>query len=148
MIFYYSMLPHKNYYEGILQLRNPNEEIINFVRKRVNERKNVLITKEKRVKNGIDLYFSSQRFLRALGKKLKQNFPGILKESRHLHTRRRITSKNIYRVNVLFKLIDIKKNKIIDYKGEKIRIKSIGKLISGINIKNGKRVSFKVEEIK
>ncbi len=141
------MIPHKDYYEGILQLRNPDGDVIKFVKKRIDKRKDVFITKEKKIGDGIDLYLSSQRFLRALGKKLKQNFPGILKESRHLHTKKRITSRDIYRVNILFKLIDIKKDKIIDYKGDRIKVRSIGKIISGINIKNGKKVSLKLRDL-
>lgn len=141
------MLPHKDYFEGVLQLRNPNDEVIGFIKKKIGERKDVFVTKEKSVKDGIDIYLSSQRFLRALGKKLSDNFCGILKESRHLHTRKRITSKDVYRVNVLFKLIDIKKGGVIDYRGEKIRVKSIGKIITGVDIKSGKRASFKITEL-
>ena len=141
------MLPRRDYYEGILQLRNPNEELIKFIERRINERKDVFIMKEKKVKDGVDLYLSSQRFLRALGKKLKQNFPGILKESRHIHTRKRITSKDVYRVNVLFRLVGLRKGEIIDYKGDRIRIKGIGKLISGIDIKTGEKISFKLSDL-
>lgn len=138
---------HQDYYEGILQLRNPNGKVIEFVRSSVDKRKDVFISKEKKVENGIDFYFSSQRFLRALGKKLKTKFSGELKESRKLHTENRLTSRKVYRVNVLFRVLPFKKGGIVTYRGDKIKIKSIGKLISGIDVKTGKKVSFKTEEI-
>ena len=135
------------YFEGILQLRNTNKEVVDFVRKSVDERKDAFISKEKEIKNGIDFYLTSQRFLRALGKKLKNKFNGELKESRKLHTRNRLTSRDVYRVTVLFRLLKFKKWDVVNYKGDKIKIKSIGKLISGIDVKTGKRVSFKADDI-
>lgn len=138
---------NKDYFEGVLQLRNPNKEVIDFIRDNVEKRKDVLITKEKKINNGIDLYFTSQRFLRALGKRLKVKFNGELKESRKLFTRKRLTSKDVYRVNVMFRLLNFRVNDIINYRNQKIRIKSVGKLISGVDINNGKKVSFKPGEI-
>jgi len=93
-----------NYYEGILQLRNPNEEVVNFVRNQFKNNEKVWIAKQENLKTGIDLYISSNKFLLALGKKLKNSFKGELKTSRKLHSRNRVTSKNIYRVTVLFRL--------------------------------------------
>ena len=93
-----------NYYEGILQLRNPNEEVINFVRNQFKNNEKVWIAKQEKLKTGIDLYVSSNKFLLSLGKKLKKSFKGELKTSRKLHSRNRVTSKNIYRVTVLFRL--------------------------------------------
>ena len=95
---------HSNYYEAILQLRPFSEELINFVIKRIEERKNVFITKEVPLKTGIDLYLTDQRFARSLGKKLKKSFKGKLILSRKLHTRDRQSSKNIYRVTICFRL--------------------------------------------
>lgn len=138
---------HPDYYEGILQLRDASKEVVDFVRNQVEQRRNVWIAKEKRVGNGIDFYFSSQRYLRALGKKLKTKFNGELKESRKLHTQSHLTSKRVYRVNVFFRLLPFKKGDIITHRGDKIKIKSTGKLISGVEVKTGKKVSFKAEEL-
>ena len=94
----------KEYYEGILQLRNPNEEVLNFIRNQFKNNSKVWISKQERLKTGIDLYISSNKFLLSLGKKLKKSFKGELKTSRKLHSRDRMTSKNVYRVAVLFRL--------------------------------------------
>ena len=92
------------YFEGILQLRNPNEEVLNFISNQFKRNEKVWIAKQERLKTGIDLYISSNKFLLALGKKLKKSFKGELKTSRKLHTKNRLTSKNVYRVTVLFRL--------------------------------------------
>ncbi|MBW2989566.1 60S ribosomal export protein NMD3 [Candidatus Woesearchaeota archaeon] len=95
---------HPEYYEGILQLRNPNIEAINFIINQFKNNPKVWIAKQKKVKTGIDLYISSNRFLMSLGKKLKRSFKGELKLSRKLITKNRMTSKNVYRVTILFRL--------------------------------------------
>ena len=51
---------HPEYYEGILQLRDCSDEIINWVRKTVEKEKRAKISKDKKVKGGRDLYFSDQ----------------------------------------------------------------------------------------
>ena len=97
----------RNYYEGKLQLRNPNEEVLNFIRNQFKNNEKVWIAKAERLKTGIDFYISSNRFLLSLGKKLKKSFKGELKTSRKLHSKSRITSKEVYRVTVLFRLLQI-----------------------------------------
>ena len=95
---------HKDYYEAIIQLRPYKKEVLDFVRNKIAKRKNVFISKETELKTGIDLYISSQKFARALGKKLKKSFKGELKTTRKLFSRNRQTSKDIYRVTVCFRL--------------------------------------------
>jgi len=92
------------YYEGILQLRNPNEEVINFIRNQVKKRKGVFIANEVSLKNGVDIYLSSNKFLLSLGRKLKKSFKGELKTSKRLHGQDRLTSKLLYRGTILFKM--------------------------------------------
>ncbi len=96
------------YYEAIMQLRPNNEELIKFVLSKIKERKNVFISKSIKLKAGVDIYLSDQRFARALGKKLKRSFKGKLILSRKLHTRDRQSSKDIYRVTVCFRLSEEK----------------------------------------
>ncbi len=103
---------HANYYEAIIQLRPFDEKLIAFIVKKIKERENVYIVKEVILKKkaGIDLYLSDQRFARALGKQLKRHFKGKLISSRKLHSRNRLTSKDIYRVTVCFRLDEERKD--------------------------------------
>lgn len=71
-------MQQNQYYEGILQLRNPNEETINFIRNQFKNNTKVWIAKEEKQKTGIDYYISSNKFLLKLGKKLKSQFSTIL----------------------------------------------------------------------
>ncbi len=97
-------MENHQYFEGILQLRNPNEELIGFIKNQFENNAHVWIAKEERLKNGVDIYVSSNRFLLALGKKLKKAFNGELKTSKRLYGVDRQTSKLRYRATVLFRL--------------------------------------------
>lgn len=136
------MEKHSQYFEGILQLRNTDKEVLYFVLNIVEKRDGVSVSKTERVVNGFDLYFTSQKFLQQIGKKLKGNFNGELKTSVKLFTRNRITGKEVYRVNVLFRQHNIKKGDIVLYKGEKVQIVGIGKKILAKNTKTGKKLTL------
>jgi len=93
-----------NYWQGVLQIRPAKEVLLEFVRNQLTKMKGCEITKMAITKNGYDLYLTSQKGVQLLGNKLKKSFPGTLKKSRLLHGRNRLTSKNIYRVTVCFRL--------------------------------------------
>jgi len=114
------------YFEGILQLRETTDEIANWVRNKVQKDAKAVITKEKPVTNGIDLYFNDQHYLQSLGKKLKLQFGGTLTISRRLHTVHKITSKLLYRVSVLYKPLPFKRGDIIDVHGEQAIVLAVG----------------------
>ena len=56
------------------------------------------------LKSGVDYYISSNKIARQIGKQLRMNFKGELKESSELYSRDRITSKDLHRVTVCFRL--------------------------------------------
>lgn len=136
------MLPRNEYYEGVLQIRNPNDEVMDFINNSIKKSKDVYISKVKKVGNGFDLYISDRRYILYLGRKLKEQFGGILKKSPRLFTRDRQTSKNVYRVNVLLQLYDFKKGDILEINNQYIKVSNIGKTVAGTNVVTGKRVIF------
>ena len=91
------------YFEAIIQLRPPTEEIVQFIMKQIKKRPEVFISKIDEFKFGIDIYISSQKFARGLAKKLKDNFKGEMKMTASIHSRDRQSSKELYRVTVLFR---------------------------------------------
>ena len=139
-------LPRSNYYQGILQLRDVNEQILDFVHAQIKNRADVAITRTVRFSNGIDLYITSQKFIRILGKKLKDSFGGELKISSKLHTKNR-QGKDLYRVNVLFRLLKYKRGDTVSVRGDKFRLISIGRKIFARNLKNGKRVTIRKSDL-
>ena len=141
------MIHNKDYFEGILQLRNIDNEVIEFTLKEIEKNENTFIAKIKKVTNGVDIYISPQKSLRSLGNKLQNHFGGQLTVSKKLHTRSRVTSKDLYRVNMLFRLPKFKKGDIIEYKGDKIKIISVHKKVLAKDIKTGKKLNIRFKDL-
>src|SRR3989338_4696944 len=139
-------LPRPDYYQGILQLRDITEEIISFARNQIKKREDVAITKTVKLGNGVDLYITSQKFIRILGKKLKDSFGGELKISSKLHTKSR-EGKNLYRVNALFRLSKYRKGDVVMVRGDKVRLISIGKKIFARNLKTGNKLNIRKSDL-
>lgn len=141
------MIHNKDYYEGILQLRNIDNEVIEFTLKEIEKNENAHIAKISKATNGVDIYLSPQKMLRSLGNKLQNHFGGQLIVSKKLHTRSRVTSKDLYRVNMLFRLPKFKKGDLIEYKGDKIKIISVHKKVLAKDIKTGKKLNIRFKEL-
>ena len=107
------------YFQGILQLRPATEEIIDFLEHELEVNKRFIVTRQKVLKKGnLDLYVTDQRVLRALGLKLNRRFTGVLKSSRTLFTKNRSTSKEVYRVTLVFKPLPLKKGAELKHEGK------------------------------
>ncbi len=141
------MIHNKNYFEGILQLRNIGNEVVEFALKEIEKNENTYVANTKKVTNGIDIYISPQKFLRSLGNKLQNRFGGQLIVSTKLHTRNKVTSRDVYRVNMLFRLPKFKKGDVIEYKGDKIKIISIHKKVLAKDIKTGKKLNISFKDL-
>ena len=139
-------LPHAKYFQGILQLRNPSKELIDFVRRTVTRDQRALIVREKKVRNGVDMYLSSQKYLRALGKKLPKVFPGEMKMTRTLHTVSK-EGKQLFRVTVLFRLLKFKKGDILNVDDEQLEILRIDARVMTKNVKTGKKKRYAIEAL-
>ena len=135
-----------NYYQGILQLRDVNGEVLDFVHSQIKKRGDVAVTKTVKLENGVDLYLTSQKFIRILGKKLKESFGGELKTSSKLHTRSR-QGKDLYRINVLFRLAKHKAGDIVTVRGDEVKLLHLGRRIFARNIKTGKKIRIRSEDL-
>ena len=135
-----------NYYQGILQLRDVNEDIYSFVYDQVKKRGDVAITKTAKLENGKDLYITSQKFIRILGKKLKESFGGELKTSSKLHTKSK-TGKDLFRVNVLYRPFKYKRGDIVSVRGDEVKLLHVGKRIFARDLKTGKKVKIRNEDL-
>jgi|SRR3989338_1851366 len=136
-----------DYFEGVLQLRNPSDEVISTVRSLINSNSNVNLAKTEKSRNGVDLYISSQKHMITLGRTLQQKFGGQLIISRRIHTRSRVTSRDVYRVTVLFRLPSFKKGDTIKYRGKLLLILNLGKKVFCKDIESGKKMMIGYEKI-
>lgn len=93
-----------NYYESTLQLRPYNKEVFDFVINEISKNNRVLISKQTKIKYGIDLKLTSRKFTVQIGKKLKNKFGGTLKFSKTLYGVNKQTSRRVYRITVCFRL--------------------------------------------
>ncbi len=134
------------YYEGILQLRGPNEQIIKFIVDFLKANEKVFVSKEIPVKNGVDIYISSNKFLQSLGKRLKQTFGGEMELTRRIHTRNRLTSKDVYRLTVLYIAPKVAKGNVISIEKKIILISTVEEMIHGIDLVTGNKVSTKYKK--
>ena len=139
-------LSRSDYYQGILQLRDVNEEILSFVHNQIKKRSDTAVTKTVKFSNGVDLYITSQKFIRILGKKLKESFGGQLKISSKLHTKSR-QGKDLYRVNVLFRLSRYRKGDVVTIRGDKVRLIKIGKKVFARDLGTGKKVTIRSSDL-
>ena len=89
---------HANYYEAILQLRNPDADVDDLVHRvvelvRVKDQEDTFISKRKKVKNGVDLYLSSNTGAINIGRQLFREMGGELKVTKKIFSQHRMTSK-------------------------------------------------------
>jgi NMD protein affecting ribosome stability and mRNA decay len=129
------------YTEGTLQLRNINEEILNFVYK-FGKENNFFITKTSRISDGYDLDITDQKKIQTLGHQLEKYYGGILKVSPRLFSKDHSTGKDVYRVNVYYEAPDYKKGDVIKIGRALILITSIRDTLTGIDLKTEKKTTI------
>mgnify|MGYP000001287354 CR=1 FL=1 len=127
------------YYEAVLQLRNFEKKVFDYVMSEIRAR-GVEIARTERQKNGIDLQLSSKSFALAIGKKLASKFGGRLKTSAKLVTAKK--GKDIYRVSVMYEPSQFQEGDVVEVEGRLIKIRNVGKLISGTDLISRKHVKI------
>jgi len=129
------------YFEGILQLRNVDDEILDYVEEYL--KKNIVFVNEKKKrKDGYDLKVTDKKIEQNLGNMLIKKFGGEIKVSAQIHTRDRQTSKDVYRVNVLYRAPEYKKGDVIRFEDRYLKIITIGKNLYVENLVSRKRNYF------
>ena len=119
---------HHEYFEGILQLRNYDSNLLDYVLNTIEKDNRSLITKTKKVnKNCVDFYLTSQKYLRILGGKLRKNFSGVFKETATLHTQKK--GKDLYRITILFDYLPLKRGQKVLFRGDNCDIISWDKRV-------------------
>jgi len=140
------------YYEGILQLRNRKsrgfDAVLDDVLGQADSARGATIVKTVEQKDGIDVYLTSKKLLMAIGKRLYERYGGTLKKSRSLFSRSHETSKNVYRVSVMFRLPDYSKGDIVMIHKKPVLLSSIKKnTVVGRDLAANKRFSADAKHI-
>ncbi len=117
------------YFEGILQLRDVDEEIVEFVRKDIgkNSSKGIAIVDEADAKNGIDLYLTDKKYIRKIAETLYERYGGEYKLNAQHFSLDKQTSKKIFRLNALFRPSPFRKGDVVSYEGALYTILSLSK---------------------
>lgn len=87
-----------------IQIRPFNEEVISFVFSQI-KKESIIIDKQKKLKEGLDIYINDASFSIQLSKKFKKNFNGETKITRSLIGEDKKKGKRIYRVTVLLRFL-------------------------------------------
>ena len=134
-------MPEKppQYFEGVLQLRDVSDEVLDWVHDEIIRAGRARIAKAREVRGGVDLYLSAQHYMQSLGKMLQQRFGGILKVTGRLYTTDHMTSRFVYRMTVLFRQLPCKTGEMITYHGEQWKVMGVGNQISLQNVKSGEK---------
>ena len=135
------------YFEGILQLRTEGElreEVIEATRNEIAKyaERGVHCTKQGHVRGGMDFLLTSQKHVQAIGRRLHEQFGGILKINSQLFSRSRETSRDLFRVNVLLELPTFMKGDVVDVDGRLVKVTKAGKKLIGDDLIYGKGVTL------
>ncbi len=147
---------HNLYFEGIIQLRgNDEEKLSNTVEEilKIYEKSSFGIQRIEHVRGGVDLYSTNNRMSQRVGTFLYKKYGGEYKESKKLFSLNKQTSKEIYRVSILYRLPVFFKDDIITLKDKVLKVvkysKNTIKAIDLCKINKTENVTFKItEEIK
>jgi NMD protein affecting ribosome stability and mRNA decay len=140
-------LSNDKYYQGILQLRNCTEEALDFVRNMIKKEKDVKVAKEAKTEEGVDIYLTSNKFLKKVGKSLKARFPGLLKSTSKLHTEDKQTGKKVYRGTILFRMPKFNVGDAGTFRGDKVRVLSVNTRVMLQDEKTGKKKTYNFDEV-
>lgn len=156
----YGQKEKTGYFEGILQIQNPHDEVYAYIDHEMKKisHKGVFITKTSPTKLGVDLYMTNKTQMRILGQKLVNKFGGELTLNAQLFSHNHETSKDIYRLNILVKLVPFRVNDVISFdrissrgkslKREFLKVTRVGKLIHGIDLESSKLDAFEIRYAK
>ncbi|MFH1682441.1 MAG: NMD3-related protein [Candidatus Woesearchaeota archaeon] len=134
------------YYEAILQLRDFEKEVEQFVKKEI-DREDARVAKVKSVRGGLDYYLADKNFTKNLGKKLVDKFGGEYIVTGSLWGKK--DGRDVYRTTVLFRCFAFKKGDLVEYEGEQYYIKILTqKEIVLQHQKSGEKVRVRYKEMK
>ncbi len=129
------------YFEGILQLRNPREEVVSYISKAVAGAEGAQISNVADVKGGVDFELSNKQFLVTFVHELQRRFGGVVRKSSKLHTYDHQRSKKVYRLTCLLQLPAFWEGDIIETPKKLLRVSKMGSVVKGFDLRNRKKTA-------
>ncbi|RMF55032.1 hypothetical protein D6745_03365 [Candidatus Woesearchaeota archaeon] len=135
---------NSQYYEGILQIRNPYKEVMSFIRQQETKmnKRGIYINRKNEVVNGFDFYFSDSKFLKNFVYQVQSKYGGTVKINSHLYSRDYLTSKNIYRLNAVIRFPEFHVSDVLVVKNSPVMVEKLSKKVIGRNLRTKKRIVF------
>lgn len=140
-------LPHGEYFEGIVQLRDVDEGVVEKVLKLIERDGRAVVTNIQRVRGGWDLFLSSQKYVRVLARKLPVLLGGVVKTTATLHTRDK-TGRDLYRVTLAWRPLKVGKGDEVWFKGRKWRVLHAGEQVQIQDVVSGEKRRVKDEDVR
>jgi len=142
---------YSGYYEAIIQLRGPENSIIDALKEIRSEFENNIkefVLKEEKVKGGIDVYVSSYKLARKIIRRLHEEYGGEIKETTSLHTRKE--GKDVYRFTYLYRVPEFYRGSIlVDASGRVFAVKKVfRKSLDLIDLVYGNERKEYIEDVK
>ena len=144
-----------DYFEGILQLRGPNDRAFEFIKKEMQivSRKGIFVSKTVELANGgTDLYITNKNYIKLLAQKLHDRFGAIVNINAQLFSFDHLTSKDVYRINALVTFPKFDEGDVIHFiydaskrtkaKEEFMLVGRLGRLAQGKDLLTGKQIGF------
>ena len=132
-----------SYFEGILQLRNADLDVKNFVNSLIKKTEDLYVNKVVEKQDSVDFYFVKKKFIGRIADKLAFEYGAFVDHNAQLFSQDKQTSKELFRLNVAVHIPPFRRWDVILKNGDLILVTSTSKGISGKDLFNDKNVSFK-----
>jgi NMD protein affecting ribosome stability and mRNA decay len=136
------------YFEGILQIRNPDDDLLSFLDSEFQkaEKERIFVTAYKKHKKGFDYYMTSKRFISKLVNTLKEKYGGSVKLSEKLFSYDPQKGKDIFRLNAIYVKPLVSKGNIIVVNKSPCEVVSLGKDAFAKNLETGQKIRLDFEK--
>jgi NMD protein affecting ribosome stability and mRNA decay len=136
------------YFEAVLQIRHTDQDVLKRVDSLLREgaRSSAQVNKIVEKQDGVDLFIVHKRDVGFFVDALLDDFGGVVKRNRSLHTEDKMTSKRVYRDKVLLRLPRFRVNDVIEINEDVFHVKRVGKKVEGYSLKRGKHTVHWLEE--
>ncbi|MEM4260292.1 MAG: NMD3-related protein [Candidatus Woesearchaeota archaeon] len=141
-------ISQSSYFEGILQLKNPTNEVMKYIDSQFKKvkKKGIFITERKEFDGMIELFITDQTYLKVIAQNIQKHFGGKLSMNETLFSHNRQTGKNLYRLTILLVLPLLKKHDVLLYKKRVYTVTNLSDKIILRDIENEHKTNISYDD--